>query len=179
MSVITILSGSPRKNGNTDMLVQAFARGASKQNTVEVVSVADSRVSPCSGCNYCYANSAHACSIKDAMGEVYEKLSHTDVLVIASPVYFYGISAELKAIVDRLHNPIRNTFKIKQAVLLSVAADTLPAVFDSIIMQYTLALRYFHLEDLGMVLVRGVEKKGDIDGNPALDEAYQLGLTIR
>ena len=159
--------------------MQAFARGAGEQNTVEIVSVTDYKISPCSGCNYCYANSVHACSIQDAMTEVYEKLSHTDVLVIASPVYFYGISAQLKAMIDRLHNPIRNTFKIKQAVLLSVAADTLPAVFDSIIAQYTLSLRYFHLEDLGMVLVHGVEKKGDIDGHPALDEAYQLGLTIR
>ena len=68
------------------------------------------------------------------------------MVVIASPVYFYGLSAELKAIIDRLHTPMRNEFKIKKLALILVGAATLPELFDSIIMQYKLVLNSFHLE---------------------------------
>ena len=179
MSLITILSGSARKNGNTELLVQAFSSGAAVNNTVEIISIADYQVNPCTGCNYCNTSKEHQCCIKDDMDIVYEKLRNTDILVIASPVYFYGISAGCKAIIDRLHNPIRNTFHIKKAGLLSVGADTSPELFDSILMQDRQSLRYFDIEDLGTVLVYGVKNKGDIKDNPALEEAYQLGLSIR
>ena len=113
------------------------------------------------------------------MAEIYEKLRTADVLVVASPVYFYGISAELKAIIDRLHTPIRNTFQIKKLALLLVGAATLPEMFDAIKMQYRLVLNFFHLEDAGMVLVRGVKDKGDIKNTDALKEAFVLGQTIK
>ncbi len=113
------------------------------------------------------------------MTKVYEKLEKTDIIVIASPVYFYGISAKLKAIVDRLHSPKRNAFKVKKLGLLLVAADTLPTVFDAIKVQYQSVLDYFKLEDEGKVLVRGVIEKGDIEGNEALEEAYNFGKNIR
>ena len=112
------------------------------------------------------------------MSAIYEKLRVADIVVIASPVYFYGISAELKAIIDRLHTPMRNEFKIKKLALLLVGAASLPNLFDAIKLQYQLILEFFHLEDVGMVLVRGVKDKGDIEGNEALREAYKLGLSI-
>lgn len=112
------------------------------------------------------------------MDEVYEKLRTADIMVIASPVYFYGISAELKAVIDRLHTPMRNEFQIKKLALLLVGAATLPNLFDAIKLQYQLSLDFFHLENAGMVLVRGVKDKGDIEGNDALAEAYKLGLSI-
>lgn len=101
-----------------------------------------------------------------------------DILVIASPVYFYGISAQLKSIIDRLHTPLRNEFKIKKLALLLVGAATLPELFDSIKLQYQLTLNFFGLESAGMVLVRGVKDKGDIKKTSALKEAYELGLSI-
>lgn len=112
------------------------------------------------------------------MDVIYHKLKTADIVVIASPVYFYGISAELKAIVDRLHTPMRNEFQIKKLALLLVGAATLPNLFDAIKMQYQLVLDFFHLENIGMVLVRGVKDKGDIEGNIALKEAYDLGISI-
>lgn len=112
------------------------------------------------------------------MAQIYEKLKTADIVVAASPVYFYGISAQLKAVVDRLHTPMRNTFSIKKLGLLLVGAAELPALFDAILMQYQLILNYFHLEDIGRVLVRGVREMGDIRGNDALKEAYALGLSI-
>ena len=170
--------GSMRRGGNTDLLAQAFAQGAAEHNEVEVLSVADHYVKPCIGCNTCFTREGNACFQKDDMAEIYEKLRTADVLVVASPVYFYGISAELKAVIDRLHTPMRDTFRIKKLALLLVGAATLPELFDAIKVQYRLLLNYFHLEDAGMVLVRGVRDKGDIKNTDALDEAYALGQTI-
>lgn len=179
MSNIVILVGSMRKNGNTDLLAQAFAEGVRENNFVEIVSVADYKVNPCIGCNSCFTREGNKCFQNDDMDGIYEKLKVADMVVVASPVYFYGISAELKAVIDRLHTPMRNEFSIKKLALLLVGAAELPELFDAIKLQYQLVLNFFHLEDAGMVLVRGVKDKGDIKGNAALKEAYDLGLSIK
>ena len=98
--------------------------------------------------------------------------THLDVYkrqVIASPVYFYGISAQLKAIIDRLHTPMRNEFPIKKLALILVGAATLPELFASIKLQYRLVLSFFHLEDAGMVLVQGAKDIGDVKNTDGLD----------
>ena len=181
---ILILSGSPRKDGNTDLLVDAFARGASEHHHVEIVAVRDYNVNPCLGCNTCFKTNG-ICAQKDDMPAIYEKmmvstnhLGQTDMLVIASPVYFYGISAQLKTVIDRFHNPIRESFHIKKMALLLVGAATLPELFDAILTEYNLCLKFFNIEDAGKVLVRGVKDKGDIKNTDALNEAYILGLSI-
>ncbi len=178
MSRIVVLIGSTRKGGNTDLLARSFAEGASKNNSVELVSVADYKINPCIGCNSCFARDKNECFQNDDMSVIYDKLRDADIVVIASPVYFYGISAQLKAMIDRLHTPMRNEFQIKKLALLLVGAATLPELFDSIKMQYQLILNFFHLEDAGTVLVRGVKDKGDILKTKALKEAYALGLSI-
>lgn len=179
MSNIVILSGSMRKGGNTELLAKAFAEGAQKNNNVEIISVADVNVAPCIGCNYCYKSEGHKCFRNDDMVKIYQSLKSADILVIATPVYFYGISSELKALIDRLHTPMRDEFHIKKLALLSVGAATLPELFDAILAQYRLTLNFFNLKDAGMVLVRGVKNKGDIKGNDALNKAYDLGLSIK
>jgi multimeric flavodoxin WrbA len=175
---ILILSGSPRKGGNTDLLVEAFVKGALQKHHVEVVSVRDYKVSPCMGCNVCFVSKDNTCAQKDDMTIIYEKMAHADMLVIASPVYFYGLSAQLKAVIDRFHNPIRDTFRIKKMALLLVGAATLPELFDSILAQYQLCLNFFKLEDVGRVLVHGVKDKSDIKNTNALNEAFELGKSI-
>ena len=178
MSKIVVLLGSMRKGGNTDLLVQAFVNGAIQNNEIEVVAVADYRVKPCIGCNACFTSDENKCFQTDDMNRIYEKLRNADVLVIASPVYFYGISAELKAMIDRLHTPARNKFKIKKLALLLVGAASLPNMFAAIEMQYQLILDFFHLEDIGRIFVQGVKDKGDIQGHPALKQAYILGASM-
>ena len=175
---ILILSGSPRKGGNTDLLVEAFVKGASPNHCVEVVSVHDYKVNPCMGCNACFKSDSQSCVQKDDMAGIYEKMLVSDMLVIASPVYFYGLSAQLKAVIDRCHNPIRDTFRIKKTALLLVGAASLPELFDSILTQYQLCLKFFRLEDIGHILVRGVKDKGDIEKTEALNKAYKLGKNI-
>ena len=175
---LLILSGSPRKGGNTDLLVEAFVKGASQKHYVEIVSVQDYKVNPCIGCNACFKNEGNICAQKDDMALIYEKANEADMLVIASPVYFYGLSAQLKSVIDRFHNPIRDTFHIQKMALLLVGAATLPELFDSILTEYQLCLNFFNLEDAGKVLARGCKDKGDISRSGYLDEAIKLGLTI-
>jgi NAD(P)H-dependent FMN reductase len=177
MGKIVVLAGSPRKDGNTDRLVAAFTKGAEKNNTVEVISISDHRVNPCTGCNSCFEREGNRCFQNDDMTEIYEKLNEADTLIIASPVYFYGISAQLKAVIDRLHNPMRSRFNIKKLGLILVGAAELPELFDAIITQYRLVLRFFKLEDAGMVLIRGARERGEVKDED-LAQAFQLGESI-
>ena len=178
MSNIVILVGSMRIIGNTARLAQSFAKGAAKNNNVEIVLFADYNVNPCIGCNSCFVREGNKCFQDDDMVKIYEKLRNADIVVIASPVYFYGISAQLKAIVDRLHTPMRNTFHIKKLGLLLVGAAQLPNLFDPILMQYQMVLDFFKLESIGNVLVRGVKDMGDIENSSAPEEAYELGNSL-
>ena len=178
MGKVLILTGSMRKGGNTDLLAQAFAEGAEKNNEVEIISVADYKVNPCIGCNSCFTREKNECFQNDDMPVIYEKLREADTVVIASPVYFYGISAQLKAVIDRLHTPMRDEFHIKRLALLLVGAASLPELFDAIKLQYQLVLNFFHLEDAGMVLVRGAKDKGDVKNGVGLKRAYELGESI-
>jgi multimeric flavodoxin WrbA len=180
MSKIIVIIGSMRRHGNTATLASAFIKGAKESgHEVTVVSVADYQVAPCSGCNACRKRKNKDCAVQDDMQKIFPILKDADTVVLASPVYFYGLSARLKAIIDRLHQPARSNLKIKRLGLLLVAADTLPTVFDAIKLQYRLILDYFHLESIGEVLADGVEAIGDIKGKPVLDEAYNLGLTVK
>ena len=129
---------------------------------VDFVTTIGLNINPCRACYACWFKTSGKCVQKDDATKVMEKIRQADMLVIASPVYFYGLSAQLKAIIDRCHNPIRDTFKIKKTAILLVGAATLPELFDSILAQYQLCLNFFKLEDAGRVLVRGVKDKGDI-----------------
>ena len=178
MKNILIISSSPRKKGNSQLLCEQFKKGAEeKGHQVKIVRIMEQNIGFCRACDGCMRNGG-TCVLQDDMAEILKMFQKADVLVLATPVYFYGISAQLKAIVDRLHTPMRNEFQIKKLALLLVGAASLPNLFDAIKLQYQLVLEFFHLEDAGMILVRGVKDKGDIKGNEALREAYKLGLSI-
>lgn len=178
MSHILILTGSPRKDGNTHALAQAFAQGAGLNNDVEIFSLADIKVNPCCGCNYCFTSANNICCQNDGMTALYDKLMKTDILVVASPIYFFGISSQLKAIIDRLHTPMRCRFGIKKTALLLVAASEQKSVFDAVVTQYKLIKDYFSLTDIGVIAVNGVKDIGDILQKSALNDAFALGASI-
>lgn len=175
---ILVLVGSIRENGNTYALAKEFKRGAEKNNNVEMIGVKDLNINPCMGCNCCFKNENNKCAINDDMNIIYEKMKNIDVLVIASPLYFYGISAKLKAIIDRFHNPIRNSFNLKGIALICCGAAKLSNMFDSVVMQYDLTKSFFNLTDYGMVLANELKDAGDALNSDYLKEAYSLGESI-
>ena len=97
---VLILSGSPRKNGNSDILCDEFMRGAVESgNEVEKIRVAEKNIGFCTAC--CTCKDTGTCIIKDDMTEILQKMIDADVIVFASPVYFYSIDAQLKTLIDR------------------------------------------------------------------------------
>ena len=95
---VLILSGSPRKDGNSDILCNEFMRGALESgNEVEKIRVAEKKIGFCRACYYC-RQSEGICAVKDDMAEVLQKIINADVIVLASPIYFYSIDAQLKEI---------------------------------------------------------------------------------
>lgn len=179
MEKIVVLVGSARRGGNTELLAKAFADGAGKHHEVEMISAADYRIHPCTGCNCCYTSNENRCVQDDDMAEIYDRLMQADTVVIASPVYFYGISAQLKALIDRLHTPMRNRFGIRRLGLILVGAATIPDLFDPILMQYRMILRFFGLEDIGTVLVSGAKEKGEVLNGNGIKRAYELGSNLQ
>ena len=112
---IVILSGSPRKDANTDRLAAAFVRGAeSSGNSVTLFRTADMSISGCTGCAYCIENPG-TCVQEDDMTKILNALKKADALVLASPVYYWSVTAQLKLAIDRTYALLRAKTPIKQA----------------------------------------------------------------
>lgn len=179
MKRVLVIMGSPRRNGNTELLADAFIEGAvSAGHDVEKLAISDFKINGCIGCNSCFSDVENRCFQRDDMEECYKCLAQADVLVFATPIYFYGVSSQLKCLIDRLHNPIRNSFAVKKLVLLAVCADNKLHVFNSVLEMYHAVLSYFSLENGGEVTAYGVAQKGDIAGNEALNKAREIGEKI-
>ena len=171
---ITVLIGSPRKGGNTETLADALIAGAEAAGAqVTRYSLRGKKIAPCVNCDYCQTHDR--CAVADDMTEVYELLLRTDALVFATPVYFYNMSAQLKALIDRLYNPVREKLPVRYTALLSVCADDSPRAFDPLRATFAAIEGYLNWKRAGEVTVPGLEKKGDIAGNEALSRARALG----
>ncbi len=179
MSKIVILNGSPRKDGNTSILVNEFIKGASKNdNEIEHISILDYKINGCLGCNACF-NEEKKCVQNDDMSEVYTKLKDADVLVVASPLYFFQLSGQLKCILDRLHNPIRNSFLIKKLAFIGTSGSSKESAFSSIKDMFDKACNFFKFEDIGFIIAGGMHEKGDVQNTPYMMQAYSLGESIK
>lgn len=175
---VLILSGSPRKGGNSDLLCDEFLRGAAEAgNDVEKIRVAERKIGYCSACYYC-VKSGGVCTKKDDMAEVLQKMIDADVLVLSSPVYFYAIDAQLKSVIDR--TVARWTeIKDKEFYYIVTCADE-----DREAQETTLAcFRGFAdcvkgAVEKGIIYGTGVYKPGEIRNSSAFAEAYEMGKKI-
>ena len=176
MSKVLIISSTPRKGGNSDILCDEFAAGAKEAgNEVEKVRIADLKIGYCTGCYACQKTGK--CAIKDDAEGVVAKMLAADVVVLASPVYFYCISAQLKALFDRTVAVYPNIKNKKFHYILTMAE---PANFDGSLA----ALRgfldcYEGSEECGMVLADGVYERGAVKGTKFMDEARKLGKSVK
>ena len=177
---ILILNGSPRKNGNTSALVEAFARGAEENgNKVVPVFLGDMTIHGCKGCFGGGKNPDSPCVQKDDMEKLYPVYRQADVVVLASPLYYWSISGQLKTAFDRLfavaecdpgyRNPP------KESVLLMAAEGH---GFEESLYWYDRLEQHIGWKSLGKVLCGGVMAVGDIQGRPELEEAYRLGRSV-
>lgn len=178
MKKVLILSGSPRKGGNSDRLADEFARGAEQSgNEVEKIFVADKKIGYCKACYYCRDHGGE-CIIKDDMASVLQKMINADVIVFASPVYFYSVDAQLKALIDR--TVARWTeVKDKEFYYIVTCADEEKSSTET-----TLACFRGYADcvegakEMGVIYGTGVYEKGEIEKSPALKQAYETGLKV-
>lgn len=178
---IVILNGSPRKNGNTSALAQAFAEGAeSAGHTVEEFFLEDLEIHGCRGCFGGRSGRDCPCVQRDGMAEIYPAVRRSDMVVLASPLYYWTISGQLKTALDRLFaleegdgNLLRG--RGRASVLLMAAEGS---GFADALSYYRHLTDHLQWRDLGHVLAGGVMNAGDIQGRPELDEARRLGSSL-
>ena len=179
MKKVLILSGSPRKGGNSDILCDEFMRGSlTSGNQVEKIRVSDKKIDFCSSCYYCQ-KSGGVCAKKDDMAEVLQKMIDADVIVLASPVYFYSIDAQLKALIDR--TVARWTeVKNKEFYYIVTSADEEKESQERTIECFRgYADCVEGAVEKGIIYGTGVYQKGEINNSPALKQAYEMGLSVK
>ena len=171
MARIMILNGSARRNGNTVKLVEAFTKGAeSAGNTVECFDLYGMKIQGCIGCEGCARQGVSPespCVQKDDMTKIYEAFARSEVVVFASPIYFWSVTGVLKTASDRLYAELRclgrEGFPRKGVLLMTAAGPS----YDEPVEWYRIFERHLGWTNLGEVLGSGKEK-----------EAYDLGASI-
>lgn len=176
---ILILSGSPRIGGNSDVLCDQFLKGAQEAgNQVEKINVATRKIGCCRACYYC-KDHAGACVVKDDMSAILTKMLEADVIVMASPVYFYSVDAQLKALIDRSVARWLE-FKDKEFYYIMTAAEDSDDVMDCTLECFRGFARCLSGSvEKGVIYGKGVYEKGEIQGHPAMQQAYEMGLSVR
>ena len=178
MKNVLILSGSPRKGGNSDILCDEFARGAAEcGNHVEKIRVADKKIGYCRACYYCRDNGG-ACVLKDDMAEVLQKMIDADVIVLASPVYFYSIDAQLKAVIDRTLARWTEVKNKEFYYIITCADGAKQSVMTTLDCLRAYADCVSGAVERGVIYGTGVYQKGEIKASSAMKQAYEMGRSV-
>ena len=178
---ILVITGSPRKGGNSETLAKAFAKGAEAKGHIVTMFNASKNIGGCKACDTCWSK-GRACSFSDGFTELEPLLEQADAVVFATPLYWFSFSAQIKASIDRIYayvspNKLRS-LKIKESALLACAGDTDVHVFDGLILTYEIMMRYINWHNAGVLAVPGVMEKGDILQTDALEKAEQFGMNF-
>lgn len=183
---IVILNGSPRPNGNTMGLIEAFTKGAREAgHTVTRLDLTKLGMHPCLGCNKGGEDPKSPCVQKDGMDSVYMPYVESTVVVMASPLYSWSISAQLKCVLDRFYalgegpNPMGAGPK-KDALMLMAGASPIESSGPQSALEYFKVIcKGLGWNHIGAIYAGRTSDIGDIAGKPELEEAYKLGLSIQ
>jgi len=173
-----ILSASPRKQGNSDLLCDRFMEGAREAgHQAEKIFLGDKKINYCLACDGCKRNGGE-CVQKDDMAEILKKFLAADVIVMATPVYFYTMNAQMKTLIDRTvakFSEIRN----KDMYFIVTAADTNKESLERTIEGFRgFTSCYSGLNEKGIVYGTGAWNIGDIKVSKAMDQAYEMGKSV-
>lgn len=177
MKDIVILSSSPRKGGNSDTLCDRFMQGALEAgHKVEKIALREKNLHPCLGCGAC--QKTHACVQKDDMAAILARLIEADVIVMATPVYFYTMSSQMKMLIDRTV-PRYTDIVNKEFYFIATAADGNEKALERTIdgfRGFTDCLE--GVREKGVLLAPGVWQKGEVAGTAAMDKAFAMGRNV-
>ena len=185
------LQGSPRKKGNTDYLLKAFMNEAENSGVkTHIVEVAKKNISPCRGCGFCEKHGKCVIDDDDMAMEIYSLLWRADAIVVATPIFFYSATAQLKALIDRSQTLWARKYKLnlidpgrktRQGFLLSIGATKGKNLFDGL----HLTTQYFFdavgADYHGSLTYRRIENKGDIQKHPKVidDVKEKIGSLLK
>jgi multimeric flavodoxin WrbA len=175
---IVVLSGSPRQNGNTALLSEAFvdgAKAAGKQ--ISHFRVAGLKIGGCRGCGHCFKHKG-VCVQKDDMPPILDGLRKADGLVLASPVYFFGVAAQLKLAIDRFYALLEEGTAVKRAALLMTCGAGTDAAAESSVSMFRQICAYQKWEEAGIIVAPRLHTPGEIEGREELKQAKSLGESI-
>ena len=179
---IVVLNGSPRKKGNTSALVREFTRGAEEAgHTVTEFFLDGMDIHGCKGCFGGHSGRACPCVQKDDMNQIYPAVKESAVVVLASPLYYWNLSGQLRTAMDRLFaleegegNLLRGNGR-SSALLMAAEGYG----FEDVLTYYDHLMDHLRWKNLGHVLAGGNMDVGDIQGKPELQQAYELGRSIQ
>jgi multimeric flavodoxin WrbA len=178
MKSILGISGSPRKGGNTDVLVSAILEGARAAGaTTSVVALREITIQECDGCHACWRGK-HVCCKKDAMIDVYRRICESDVLVFGTPVYWYGPTALMKSFIDRFvyfNCPAnRPQIKGKSGVVVVPFEDKEMETSDLVVGFFEKSLAYLEMKLIETIVVPGVTRRGEVGDRKGIMERCRV-----
>ncbi len=175
---VLIVNASPRKGGNCEILCDRFAKGAKEAgHDVETIAVRTKKIANCLACDACKRNGG-TCVQKDDMADVFRSMMEADVLVFASPVYFYSIAAQMKQVIDRSYVNY-TALTNKKLYYIVTSADPQHATAETLLLDlHGFARCLPESEEKGTVYGTGAWAKGDVEKISAFNEAYEMGKSV-
>ena len=156
---IVILQASPRATGNTAWMAEQFKKAAEAAgHNVTVVNVARKKIAGCLACEYCHTKGNGACIQKDDMQELYPLMAQAEALVLAAPIYYFTLCAQIQAPIQRMYC-VNSPAKVKKMALLMSSYSS--GVYDGAIAEYRDICNYWHVEDCGIITAKNDEQKTD------------------
>lgn len=175
---ILVLTGSPRKNGNSEAMADAFIKGArSAGHHAQMFRTADKNIAGCRACETCFT-SGTPCTFRDDFAQLEPLLEKADVLVFCTPVYWFDMTAQIKAAIDRMYAYHDHRLPVRECALLICAGDDNERVFTGAVEAYKNIAWYMQWQNRGMLIVPGVNDIGDIEKTTALQDAENMGRRI-
>ena len=178
MKKVIVISTSLRKGSNSDMLADKFIEGAiAGGHDVEKISLVGKEMKFCIGCLTC--GTTHKCCIKDDVPAIMEKVLGADVVVWATPIYYYEMSGQMKTLIDRMNPMYSQDYKFREVYMLSTAAEDeewVPKRAEAALTGWIDC--YPKCELKGTLFCGGVDAPRTIEGNAKLQEAYEMGKTV-
>ena len=171
---ILVLNGSPRQNGNTAAMVEAFVKGASENgHNITVVPVCKKKISGCLACEYCHTKGNGKCVQNDDMQEIYPVLEEAEMIVLASPIYYHSLTGQLQCAINRIY-ALDKPKNLKKAALILSSGDE--NVYDGAIYEYQNSfLNYLKLENMGIYTAFDKQNKSE----EKLNELREFGCSLK
>lgn len=177
---VLVITGSPRIDGNSDRLADAFIDGAvSAENNIVRFDAGRMNIGPCKACGECYKKDG-ACAVSNGFNTIAPEIIKSDVVVFITPIYWFSFTSQIKNVIDKMYSFCKAGKDIsgKECILITCGASTDERDFDGISSTYNLMVDYLKWKDRGILKVTGVSEKGDVKNTAFLGRAEALGCSI-